>query len=587
MFCKYCGVENSNGSRFCKSCGKSLGDHQPQEAEANSPIAPNENSNINANENVNANINANVYANAGSNVNNYGDGFATVPPINVKKKNNMLPLFIIGGAFIGVIVIAVLLFIIFGMKQTINLNDYLTIKASGYNGYGTVEINIDWDSIEEEYGEKISFTGSAKDEYGSFIDYMSPIEIIEDGVSVETNTYSYLTNNDEIEYKWNVDDVIFEYVKCNLEYNDGKYKVSELTPIKTFDAFADLSVVFEGVAPNGCVNISYKGKELSSADFSCENTSGLSNGDKIKIFIDDSNIEYCASSFGAVPAQYEKEYTVEGLDSYLMSSSDLDEVSVVLMKQRAEDVFAAEITENFGEGEELVSLTYLGNYFLTTKSYDYNVLYLVYKGQVNNSFYYDDEEYNEINDIYWFISYSDLRVDSKGAVMVDILNSFSPYNTFTVDSNIYDGFWGTKTWSYYGYPTLDELYSSIIVTFDLERYYFEENVDESLASSSIPVEKEETDMPEGDFILPNSDTELITKADLKGFTIDDCRIARNEIYARHGRKFNDEELQAYFDAKDWYVGTIEPDDFQESELSDIEIANRNTIIEFEEKKGYR
>jgi len=112
-------------------------------------------------------------------------------------------------------------------------------------------------------------------------------------------------------------------------------------------------------------------------------------------------------------------------------------------------------------------------------------------------------------------------------------------------------------------------------------------VDESLASSSLPVEKEETDMPEGDFILPNSDTELITKADLKGFTIDDCRIARNEIYARHGRKFNDEELQAYFDAKDWYVGTIEPDDFQESELSDIEIANRNTIIEFEEKKGYR
>ena len=76
-------------------------------------------------------------------------------------------------------------------------------------------------------------------------------------------------------------------------------------------------------------------------------------------------------------------------------------------------------------------------------------------------------------------------------------------------------------------------------------------------------------------------------SDLEGLSEDDCRIARNEIYARHGRKFDDEELQNYFNSKDWYEGRIDASDFKESELSDIEMANRDLIVEYEKKKGYR
>lgn len=74
---------------------------------------------------------------------------------------------------------------------------------------------------------------------------------------------------------------------------------------------------------------------------------------------------------------------------------------------------------------------------------------------------------------------------------------------------------------------------------------------------------------------------------MEGMSAEECKLARNEIYARHGRKFNDEELQAYFDACDWYEGTIEPDDFQESILSETEIANKDVIVEYEKEKGYR
>ena len=54
---------------------------------------------------------------------------------------------------------------------------------------------------------------------------------------------------------------------------------------------------------------------------------------------------------------------------------------------------------------------------------------------------------------------------------------------------------------------------------------------------------------------------------------DDLRIAFNEIYASHGRKFSDSGLQAYFDEKTWYEGTVEPDQFDEGVFNEYETKN--------------
>lgn len=92
---------------------------------------------------------------------------------------------------------------------------------------------------------------------------------------------------------------------------------------------------------------------------------------------------------------------------------------------------------------------------------------------------------------------------------------------------------------------------------------------------------------EAEYILPESASRLLTEADLANLTQEDLRIARNEIYARHGRKFLDEGLQEYFNGKSWYNGTIEPDDFKEDMLSEIERTNEDTIVNYETKMGYR
>ena len=76
------------------------------------------------------------------------------------------------------------------------------------------------------------------------------------------------------------------------------------------------------------------------------------------------------------------------------------------------------------------------------------------------------------------------------------------------------------------------------------------------------------------YIIPDSSTRLITESELQGMSIKSLRRARNEIYARHGRTFNDDSLQSYFNSCSWY----KPD-------SNYNYANENANLNEVEKKN--
>ncbi len=90
-----------------------------------------------------------------------------------------------------------------------------------------------------------------------------------------------------------------------------------------------------------------------------------------------------------------------------------------------------------------------------------------------------------------------------------------------------------------------------------------------------------------EYLLPDSDSRYLTEDDLAGFTAEQCRLARNEIYARHGRRFSDPALQRYFDSLSWYSGTIEPSDFNDNVFNSYERANCRLIVQYEQEHGYR
>ena len=86
----------------------------------------------------------------------------------------------------------------------------------------------------------------------------------------------------------------------------------------------------------------------------------------------------------------------------------------------------------------------------------------------------------------------------------------------------------------------------------------------------------------GDYILANSGTKLLTNDDIKGMSKHDLALARNEIYARHGRKFQTEEYSKYFSGKSWY--SINPNynySDDDSNLNSIEVKNVQFILNAE------
>ncbi len=86
---------------------------------------------------------------------------------------------------------------------------------------------------------------------------------------------------------------------------------------------------------------------------------------------------------------------------------------------------------------------------------------------------------------------------------------------------------------------------------------------------------------ENEYVLPDSANRKLKKSDLKGLSKEELRIARNEIYARHGRMFDDKKLQKYFDSQSWYDGTVPASEFSEDVLSSVEKKNVAFIRQFE------
>jgi len=89
----------------------------------------------------------------------------------------------------------------------------------------------------------------------------------------------------------------------------------------------------------------------------------------------------------------------------------------------------------------------------------------------------------------------------------------------------------------------------------------------------------------GDYVLADSSSRVYSAAELDALSNYQLWIARNEIYARHGRKFNNSELQTYFNGKSWYNGTIAADSFNESVLSRVEQQNVDAILAEEASRG--
>lgn len=106
---------------------------------------------------------------------------------------------------------------------------------------------------------------------------------------------------------------------------------------------------------------------------------------------------------------------------------------------------------------------------------------------------------------------------------------------------------------------------------------------EKLEKLIATAEKAETDKKnavakkDSEYIIPDSNSRYLTESDISGLSLQQLNYAKNEIYARRGRKFDSVELQEYFGSKSWYRGMIEPSQFTNDMLNDYEIKNADLL----------
>ena len=590
MKCKVCGANNEDGSKFCWNCGNKLvgqsvgrnnevgrkeGQQNSENVQHNQVVTPSNQART-PHRHVppggydweNGKKKAEERLQKGKTV---ADGcIGQAKKLTDKLKNLSKKTRGIIGACVAMILILSIAIVLH--KPTINLNDYLKITYDGYDGGGKAYVEIDWNSMTNDYGKKISYKNGM-----SQTESMSPIETIigYTDINIEGNNEK-LSNGDKVVYNWNVDkDAIEKLIKCKVKYSDGSEKVSGLEEMELFDPFKNLKVTFSGVEPNGEADIEYNGDLLSDYDFSCDKMYGLKNGDKIKISLT-GNADYYVSQYNKAPSVLEKEYKVKNLGKYITKIKEVDSDSINSVRARAQESIK-EMTDYWSEDVTLDKVSYAGDYLQVAKdSDDYTKNYYGVIYQINAHIQKDGGERKDVVS-YYSMKFKNIVVSKDEKCEIDLDDYEVPYDEFSIEVTSGNGSSG-KYW-FDGYQTLE----------DLKKKCVDENADELECEWGVSGELETVDLGvTSDYLCSYSSDRLLTESDIDEYLSKDyskynfpkdiniIQMLINELYAKKGYEFTDQTLSAYFSAKTWYANNknkINDMDAVLASMSDIEKKN--------------
>lgn len=103
----------------------------------------------------------------------------------------------------------------------------------------------------------------------------------------------------------------------------------------------------------------------------------------------------------------------------------------------------------------------------------------------------------------------------------------------------------------------------------------------SWIAGSLQIASENVHYDAAQYEIPISSIMQIEEYQLANFSDNELWIARNEIYARHGKIFQNEYLNLYFNSCSWYQPIENKTEVGERELNQVEIANLQIILKAE------
>lgn len=407
------------------------------------------------------------------------------------------------GVIVGIAVVILLLVLAMGYaffprRTKINLDKYVSLSFSGYDGYGEAKINFDEEHFLKDFKKKVKLKKKRDAFSNALFSEYSPEAFLYDfyisgnwTVDGENEKYK---NGDKVHLTWSVDkDKIEEDFKVKIKDAGQEYTVKDLEKVETFDAFEDFKIEFSGSAPDGTAQ--WNGSDIMDGSkglyFTVDPQYGLSNGDKVTVKIDPKeNLNSFVQKTGKAPQEMEKVFTVEGLPAYIDSASKLDDATLTSMKGEVEDQIKSNIARE-DDAVQLLSAEYQGYYFLNAKNksaYIKNIFYPVYKVTVRVTL----AEQNFVKDYSFYTSaaFRNIMEDKDGKVNVDLNEMSTLFHNYVIDTGVGD--WYTKKYYLDGFETLDSLKNEC-VTKNLADFKVEEKLSEATKAEPETAESSETE----------------------------------------------------------------------------------------------
>lgn len=366
----------------------------------------------------------------------------------MKKLKNFLMASVIG-------VLSCIAFAGCGANREINLNDYLTVEFSGYDGYGEATVTFDQEAMKDDC-EKIKISNSNVSAlYANAADYYQDFCVFY-SLSEKDN----LSNGDSITLTWNCEDALASNnTSGTLVHTDMTFEVSGLKVAPTFDVFEGVSLEFEGAAPyakativGGNENFAYTTTKDSS--FAQPTVYNVKNGDTITIyaaqyFNSSMTMEEMVETYGGIPESMEKEFVVSGLDEYVTKVSDIPEEDWSAMDAEARDIIESYQDQVYGYSECEVNL--VEKAVGIPELSDENKVCLIYTLSVpgENGF-----------DFYWSAVFPEVIKKADGTMAYNLEEQEYPYGSYTLGVVFGDGFIKDNRF-HVGYETIEEIQEKV------------------------------------------------------------------------------------------------------------------------------
>lgn len=384
---------------------------------------------------------------------------------------------------VAVVLIGIIaLFMMISGGKAINLRDYVTITYSGIDGKGTAYVSVDYESMASaslsskeksqiENGDitSVSTWQTAAAGWGALYTKQS---VLSSAITCTLEDQpDGLSNGDTVTVQVDIDKDALKEVGIKVKGKDFTDTVSGLIEVQNIDAFADISVQFSGMAPNGKARVINNSRDAACMQYEYEldKSEGLSNGDTVTVTISDYYLDDIAEQTGEAPAEMQKTYTVSGLSGYVTKLNQISNTALEQMKQEADEIIREKAAKYCWGEESLTNWQYLGNFLQVAKpngltSYN-NCFYLTYKMSYRNDF----RGANYTLDYYDCIIFHDVTLEGDGTLDWDRGEANESILWTDVKNN-----WGGN---YYvcGFRTEKDMFDYYL-TQRLDNYTYETNI---------------------------------------------------------------------------------------------------------------